>query len=131
MNVKSHTRLHAGEGADRAFCDMVLLCDGPRDLFFVVLAGWQVLNRPSAFLYAAQCGFLDEITNLVGMRAEILEQNMIRPKVAISGQLCIRSCADIPGLTGQSLLRAEPNPNERNRSRRVKRLDPSISRSTG
>ena len=87
MNVKSQTRLHAREGADRAFCDVVPLCDCPRDFFLVVLAGWQILNRPSGFLYAAQCGCFDAITNLVGMPAEILEQNMIGPKVAIQANL--------------------------------------------
>ena len=92
MNVKSQTRLHAREGADRAFCDVVPLCDGPRDFFFVVLAGLQVLNRPSGFLYAAQCGCFNALTNLVGMRAEILEQNLIGPKVAIQAK-CIRDLA--------------------------------------
>src|SRR4029077_16288824 len=82
INVESQTWLHAREGADWAFYDVVLLCDRPRDFFFVVLAGWQVSNRPSGFLYAAQCGCFDAITNLVGMRAEIFEQNMIGPKVA-------------------------------------------------
>ena len=86
MNVKTQTRFHAREGADRAFCDVLPLCDCPRDFFFVVLAGWQILNRPSGFLYAAQCGCFDTLTNLIGMRAEILEQNMIGPKVAIQSK---------------------------------------------
>src|SRR5215469_6822230 len=82
MDLELPAGFEAAQHAYQSAAHAILSQDVAGDSLLVELAGIEILHRALASLGFSQGSFLQALSDLLYMLAEVLEEDMVRPKIA-------------------------------------------------